>query len=72
MTNKAQAQAIAESCASILDERFSGYALVGYVAGTDEPVTVINIDGSSMRCHALRTMLDEAEYTLERALKGDA
>lgn len=53
--------AVARAAKSMLDERFSGYALIGFIAGCDVPLTIINTDRSELRKLALMAKLQEAE-----------
>lgn len=53
-------KSIATATKSMLDERFAGYALVGFVAGCDEPMTIINAAADTKTRMALQTMLQEA------------
>lgn len=57
-------QAVGDSIKSVLDERLSGYALVGFIAGCDQPVMIINSDGSELKRLALISKLHEAEMEL--------
>jgi len=57
--------AVVRTVKSVLDERFSGYAIVGFVAGCDVPLTIINTDGSELRRLALRAQLQLAVTDLD-------
>lgn len=65
-------QAVADATRSMLDERFSGYALVGFVAGCDVPVMILNNDNSEVKRLALISKLAEAEMELCEAGLGGA
>lgn len=57
-------EAIVDSTKSVLDERFAGYVLIGFVAGCDDSVTIINNDRSELKRLALIAKLQEAEMRL--------
>ncbi len=62
-------QKVAAFTKSMLDERFSGYVLVGFVAGCDAPVQISNCDQSEVKRLALIASLQEAEMILSEAGK---
>ena len=60
---------IATATEAMLGERFDGFALVGFVAGCDYPMTIINPINPLKRM-ALQTMLQEAALDLATAASG--